>query len=226
MKKVTALAIIFILTASVISGCSSAPGDTKEPQGSTLSTEDSEAKAPDSTQTTEAPATEAPASTQTTEAPAPTETQTNPAQATGTLFIGSNGNFKEYPFNGDKTPDHLIEAIADLTGWNLELADSVTDGKGGMTVCFTKNCAIFTGPPDPQKEDFFMYDSTTLAQTILDSIQKTLQENYVDRNAGGNPENLDIYFCMQDGDNITDIAVAESGIMVPMDHPYKGIMME
>ncbi len=164
-----------------------------------------------------------------TQTPASTTTQeTDPdlTQAAGTLYIGTTDSFKEYPFSGEKTPDNLVAAIAELTGWNLALADSVTDGKGGMTVCFTKDCSIFTGPPAQQKDEFFAYDNINLARMILDSIQKTLQENYVDRELGGDPSNLDIYFCVMDNSNITDIAIPEEGMSVPMDAPYQGVIIE
>ena len=161
------------------------------------------------------------------EEPAKTqETDPDLTQAAGTLYIGTTDSFKEYPFSGEKTPDNLVAAIAELTGWNLALADSVTDGKGGMTVCFTKDCSIFTGPPAQQKDEFFAYDNISLARMILDSIQKTLQENYVDRELGGDPSNLDIYFCVMDNSNITDIATPEEGMSVPMDAPYQGVIIE
>lgn len=55
---------------------------------------------------------------------------------------------------GKLTPDALIQGIADLTGWDLTLAEEVISGKGGMSVCLSSESALFTGPPDPQKEEF------------------------------------------------------------------------
>lgn len=152
-----------------------------------------------------------------------TESLSSETSSTGSLYIGSGDNFTQYAFSGEKTPDNLIGAIADLTGWNLSLADPVTSGKGGMTVCFTTDCSIFTGPPDPQKDEFHAFDTYSLTEMILDSIQKTLQENYVDREAGGDPSNLDIYFCVMDNGNITDISLPDAGITIPLDQPYEGL---
>ena len=73
-------------------------------------------------------------------------------------------------------PEKLIQGIADLTGWDLTLAEEVTSGKGGMSVCLADTSSLFIGPPSPQKDEFHMYDAEQLAETILDSIQKTLQE--------------------------------------------------
>lgn len=38
-------------------------------------------------------------------------------------------------YDGELTPEKLIQGIADLTGWNLTLAEAVISGKGGMNVC-------------------------------------------------------------------------------------------
>ena len=70
-----------------------------------------------------------------------------------------------------------------------------------------------------QKEEFFAYDSTSLLQMILDSIQHTLQYNFVDPQQG-DPSTLDIYFSME-GKDIT----LPDGIIVPSTSPYQGIMI-
>ena len=55
--------------------------------------------------------------------PTPTE-----GGQTATLYIGTKaGGFTEYPMTceGELTPELLIQGIADLTGWNLTLAEPV-----------------------------------------------------------------------------------------------------
>lgn len=140
------------------------------------------------------------------------------------LSIGSDGEFQEYPweYQGELTPDALIAAISDLTGWNLTLADGVTTGKGGMTVCFSKESALFVGPPDPQKEEFFMFDAESLDRTILDSIQRTLQYNFVDPELG-DPASLDIYYCMEGDQPLTLPGIH---VTLPIDQPYQGFTVE
>ena len=140
------------------------------------------------------------------------------------LYIGSDGRFQEYTWKYERelTPDALIQAISDLTGWDLTLADAVTVGKGGMTVCFSKESALFIGPPDPQKEDFFMFDAESLDRTILDSIQHTLQYNFVDPELG-DPDSLDIYYCMEGNAPLTLPGI---NVTLPMDQPYKGFTVE
>ncbi len=139
---------------------------------------------------------------------------------TATLYIGAEGSYKEYEisYEGELTPELLIEQMASLTGWNLDLASEITTGKGGMTVSFTKTSAIFTGPPDPQIEEFHMYDATSLVYTILDSVRATLQNNFVDASLG-DPASLDIYFSTE---NDAPIQIPDAEIDIPLTEPYGG----
>lgn len=145
------------------------------------------------------------------------ESQTDAASY---IYIGNNGSFRSYPYTESDivTPDALIEAMASLTGWNLDLADAVSTGKGGMTVCFADTCSLFTGPPKLQNEEFHMYSTEQLCSTILDSIAHTLQYNFVDPRLG-DPSSLDIYYCM--GEN-EPLYLPDLDITVPMDEPYQG----
>ena len=134
------------------------------------------------------------------------------------LYIGTrDGGFTEYPmtYEGTLTPEILIAGIADLTGWDMTLAEDVTTGKGGMSVCFADSSALFTGPPDPQNEDFFMFSADQLAQTILDSTQKTLQMGFIGE--GGDPDALDIYYYME-GEK--PLELPDIGREWPLDQPY------
>ena len=132
--------------------------------------------------------------------------------------------WKEYECEASDnlTPEFLISTIASLTGWNLDLADQVTVGKGGMTVSFAKTSSLFVGPPEEQSEEFFVYDAEQLAATILDSIQYTLQHNFVDAELG-DPSSLDIYYCME-GDQ--PLELTNIGKIIPMDQPYSGLSID
>ena len=145
---------------------------------------------------------------------------TAPADAqTVTLYIGTKaGGFAEYPITceGELTPELLIQGIADLTGWDLTLAEPVISGKGGMSVCLSSESALFTGPPDPQKDEFHMYDAEQLAETILDSIQKTLQKGFVLE--PGDPDTLDIWYYAE-GDQ--PLELPSLGLSWPIDQPYQ-----
>ena len=97
----------------------------------------------------------------------------------------------------------------------MTLAENVTTGKGGMSVCFADSSALFNGPPDPQNEEFFMFDAEQLAQTILDSTQKTLQMGFTGE--GGDPDALDIYYYME-GEK--PLELPDIGREWPLDQSY------
>ena len=146
-----------------------------------------------------------------------TSSQTETQEAV--LYIGRDNDFKEYSlkYEGELKPETLIQGISNLTGWDLSLSDEVTTGKGGMTVSFAKTSALFVGPPENQKDEFFMYDAESLIPTILDSVKKTLQENFVDTSAGGDPDSLNIYYCMEGDQPLTFDNI---NVTIPMDAPY------
>lgn len=140
-------------------------------------------------------------------------------EQTATLYIGTKAvGFAEYPmtYEGALTAELLIQGISDLTGWNLTLAEPVISGKGGMSVCLSDESALFVGPPDPQKDEFHMYSSEQLAETALDSIQKTLQMGFTGE--GGNPDALDIWYYME-GEQ--PLSLPEPGLSWPLDQPYQ-----
>ena len=203
MKK---LAILFALALCVaLAGCN----QPAPPQGGGPSQESSNS-------VTTPPVEELPTPT-----PADESTDPTPAEGeqTATLYIGTKaGGFAEYPmiYEGELTPEKLIQGIADLTGWNLTLAEDVISGKGGMSVCLSGESSLFTGPPDPQKEEFHVYDVGQLAETILDSIQKTLQEGFTLE--GGDPDALDIWYYME-GDQPLELPIL--GLSWPIDQSYQ-----
>lgn len=130
------------------------------------------------------------------------------------LYITLGGeDFQTYPYNGEGTPAGLIQGIADLTGWNLTLADEIYSGKGGISVAFSTESSIFTGPPENQADEFHVFDSEQMTYAILDSVQKTLQ-NYA---SSVNPDSVDIWYSMGDGQPLT---IDSLGVTLPIDQPY------
>ncbi len=137
------------------------------------------------------------------------------------LYVGCGDAMQAYDLTlaagEEATPERLVAGIAELTGWDLTLADEITTGKGGMTVVFANESSIFTGPPDTQKDAFFVFDEYQLVETILDSVKTTLQMNSIVPGLG-DPDSVDIYFAAE-GD--VDI-VTPAGIVVDMTTPYTG----
>ncbi len=144
---------------------------------------------------------------------------TPPSGKTAVLYVGTrSAGFTEYTldYDGDLTPEVLIQGIADLTGWDLTLAETVTSGRGGMSVCLANESSLYMGPPDPQKDEFHVFDGLQLAEMILDSIQKTLQMGFTGE--GGDPDALDIYFYME-GEK--PLELPDLGLSWPLDQPYQ-----
>ena len=179
-----------------------------------------ETAAPESTaaESTKAPVTENAA--QTTEAVAEAQ---EPVEGNAVVYIGMEGDFHTFPvqIDGEVTAEALIGAMAELTGWNLDLADAVTTGKGGATVCFAPTSSLFTGAPDPQVEQFHVYDDVQLIASILDSVQATLQHFYV--SSLGDPSSMDIWYV---GEGYTELTFPSVGARVPMDAPYSGLVWD
>ena len=150
------------------------------------------------------------------------EVEEEPQLTVATLYIGMGENFQTYyvGLEDAMSAEELIQGIADMTGWDLTLADEVSSGKGGMTVSFAETSALFVGPPEEQKDDFFVYDTYQLAESILDSVQKTLQEYFV--TTGGDPSLLDIYYCAE-GD--VPLTIPGIDVTISMEEPYNGLVV-
>lgn len=135
-------------------------------------------------------------------------------QETYYLFITTDGmNFNRYPYEGEEVyPEKLIDAIAAKTGWDLTLADTVTDGKGGMTVSFAKSCSIFSEHTDGQSEEFKVDDQKEMTAAVLGSVQKTLQYYAAPKD----PDKVDIYFS---GENDEPLKI-EGILELPLEQPY------
>ena len=135
------------------------------------------------------------------------------------LYIGiKGGDFKKVPVEIESKyvyahnfDEHLLAAIADETGWKLTLANPIEDVEGGKTIEFTDDSAFAVGPPEKQKDDYFVYDNMSFTQMMLDSIQKTFDMNLTD----GNPQrSLNLYFS-QMGKNIQ-----VENLTIPKDKPW------
>ena len=107
---------------------------------------------------------------------------------------------------------HLSAGLS-LTQYN---GGATTMGTGGTAAGNTGSVAPVANVGHTRQRQ----ESITLTQTILDSIQRTLQYNFIDPELG-DPSNLDVYFCLEGG----DISL-EGGAFVPHTQPYQGLMAE
>ena len=146
----------------------------------------------------------------------------NPSSCGVPIYYGTEGQFQVYKGSclSQPTPEDLVAALAQLTGWDLTLAQPVEILEDGYSLVFTQDCSLVVGPPDPQKEEFHVYDQAQLVQTALDSIRQTLR---VQSLADGfqEPDQVQIYVRLE-GDR--ELSSPDNGFRVPMDQPYDGLL--
>ena len=95
------------------------------------------------------------------------------------------------------------------------LQDFEEQGDGFVKVCFAQQSALFAGPPEPQKDEFHMYDAGQMCLTFLDSVARTLQANF----PGKDGRALDVYYLPESGDG--DLVLESIGLAIPQNTPYK-----
>ena len=121
----------------------------------------------------------------------------------------------EVPFAGmdNLGVEDIANALTELTGISFTL-NSVTPG-GGMSallVDFSDDSALVTGPPEEQKEDFFMYDRDSLVLFMLDSLYFSIVGNLP---IFGDDEHA-VYF------TLNGEAISLEGFGALPDEPYRG----
>ncbi len=146
----------------------------------------------------------------------------NPSSCGVPIYIGTDGDFAVYrgSATSQPSPEDLIQAIAQLTGWNLTLAQPVEVVEDGYALVFTDDCSLVAGPPDPQKEEFHMFDSVQMVETALDSIRQTLRAQSA-ADGFSDPDQVQIYVSLEGG---REVSLPEAGIRVPADQPYDGVV--
>ncbi len=143
-----------------------------------------------------------------------------------TLYVGQAGDFVPFSTHSALDPaaessllvEHLLTEMSALTGWNLD-ASAIYVGKGGVTIAWAETSALFVGPPEQQKPGFHVYDSTQLAFSVLDSVQRTVQCAF----SPENPEALDVWFC---GPDEGALVLKDLGVTLPVEEPYSHTLLE
>ena len=103
--------------------------------------------------------------------------------------------FKDYAYEGELTAQALAKGLSEWTGLDFFIADAIPEDNG-ITVAWAEDSTLIKGLDDRvQTEEFFFYDVTSLNWFMLDSLNRTIQENlnvadvyYTDFN--GNPLKL------------------------------------
>ena len=191
-KHLTSIVCAVLALSLMLVGC----GGQNPPETTKATEPMTEVSSEPTPETTQPPTPETTEPSEATEPPTETEKQTE-----AVIYIGSKHQgytTVNVVLNGELTPEALINAISEETNWVLTLASPVSIGKGGMTVDLSSAGALVNGPGYPQKDEYSVFDSTSLAIVIMDSIQETLKQNFVTED--GNPDQLDVYFCLDGGD--------------------------
>lgn len=113
------------------------------------------------------------------------DTPDEPQGETVTLRIGLPDNLKDVTATVDEvTPENLLAALAEETGWNLDLAGDVTtrdvSGHTVANIAFADDSGLYTEPPQDQKDDYHVYDREQWIYTLLNSVAETFNANGYD----------------------------------------------
>ncbi|MDR1558210.1 MAG: hypothetical protein LBS84_00685 [Clostridiales bacterium] len=119
----------------------------------------------------------------------------------------------EYGYDGLLSVEILAQGLSELTGLNFAVNDS-SSGKGGVSVDWSADAAFIAGLGDiTQKDEFFVYDHESLAWFMMDSMYRTILENF-------DGEDLEVYYSMDGGQPIV-LGISYPPIF-PVETPYMG----
>ncbi|MDO4168666.1 MAG: hypothetical protein Q4D45_02095 [Lachnospiraceae bacterium] len=137
-----------------------------------------------------------------------------------TLFIGKQDDFGKYNWlvkeNETVTPDLLIQAIADTTGWKLSLAKEVEENDDGYIVRFSKDSVFYTGQGTDENNEFYIPTEEDFYKTVLDSIVKT-----VSKYDKADAESTNFYF---GGPGEDDLLLKGINTTLPVTTAYNGTL--
>jgi hypothetical protein len=72
----------------------------------------------------------------------------------------------------------IADALTELTGIDFSLNSAMPNpGLSVLTLDFSSKSALTAGPPEPQKEEFHMYDRDSLVFFMLDSLYFSIIKN-------------------------------------------------
>ena len=116
----------------------------------------------------------------------------------------------EYGYDDLLTVELMAQGLSELTGLDFAIYDSAV-GKGGVSVDWALDATFLAGLGEiPQKDEFFVYDSESLAWFMLDSMYRTIYEN-------GNG-NVEVFYSMNGWEPLMIDAFAPDGYPVDMSY--------
>lgn len=145
-------------------------------------------------------------------------TQSDSPSETAYIYtnMGSGGfttEFKaiEIGFEGPLTIDILCNSLSQITGLDYFNADYIDDN--GIHIDWAPNSTLIANLDDrDQQEDFTFYDEDSMRWFMMDSLWKTLIENY---------GNVNVYYSMNGWENLKFDSLSLVSEF-PADSPYMG----
>ncbi len=98
-----------------------------------------------------------------------------PEAPAGPLLAGRAPNLKPFPYEQEADPGEVVDQLSQLTGWDLTLTQPPVSKGEGLAVSFAPESSLFAGPPNPQKDEFHVFDAQDLVYSILDSVSASLE---------------------------------------------------
>ena len=201
MKKIS---IILALSMSVclLAACGSIENSSETSSGKTSSSETSSSE----TSSSESSSSESKSAESSQSSAESTRTDTLYA-----VFSGNRVNEHTIEYTGEKkNAKELADELTKLTGLDFTITASETSD--GLIIDWDADSSLFTGPKGEQKEDFFFYDYDTMCWFMMNTICKTMTENFDVEN---------IYYTMDGGKELSLQKLSPS-MTFPSDIPYMG----
>lgn len=145
----------------------------------------------------------------------PSESSQNSAGSTRTdtiytVFSGNRVNEHTIEYTGEKkNAKELADELTKLTGLDFTITASETSD--GLIIDWDADSSLFTGPKGEQKKDFFFFDYDTMCWFMMNTICKTMTENFDVEN---------IYYTMDGGKELS--LKLSPRMTFPSDIPYMG----
>lgn len=136
------------------------------------------------------------------------------------IYIGRGNSFDKYTVlcAENFSADILIKKMAELTGWDLSLSEDVISSENEFHINFSEQSSVGTGEAPLAKDEFIIKEKDDLIATILDSVCKTLQSNFTDKNPDNSENTKVTYSCegapvsVGSGIILTDVAYSSKAV--------------
>ncbi|AET67884.1 hypothetical protein Desor_2288 [Desulfosporosinus orientis DSM 765] len=125
------------------------------------------------------------------------DTQTKTAMLYTNMETGSeSANFETHSFeySGDLTVEKLAQGLSQLTGLDFYITEKPSAQENEIYIDWEKKSTLIANLDDrEQKEEFLFYDADSMRWFMMDSLWRTVMENFEVEN---------VYYTMDGGDEL------------------------